>query len=178
MIQGKIAAKSGKGDGIKIGEQWYNANASIFAGVNRGDTIQFEEQWDGSRFIVTAPPVVTAKAQAGGGGYGKSRGGGGYKKDPRAQYGPIVGHSFMVAATLLQGTNPSVDMVTAKAKEVMRASEGVLQEVLAKVGGSPTPVPQTPQAAPQAPVQPQYQPAPQSQPPVAPVPAVDDDIPF
>ncbi len=133
MIQGEIETKSRAGDGIKVGGTWYNEGTpGVFANVEWKQTVQFEAQQEGNRSVVYVAPVVTGQAQpaAKKGGWG-GKGGGGRKRTPQEIHGPIVGHNLLIAATIL-GPGSSVQQLIETGRQLMQASDALLQEVIAQ----------------------------------------------
>lgn len=105
-VQGVIQAKSKKGTGIMIADQWYNGSFETLSAANKGDSVQFAlvPGYNGKPEV--SQLVVTAKA-APKPSYGG--GGGGFKKKP------YVDNSIGMAIGM--GMNNAVQLCIAEKKK-------------------------------------------------------------
>ena len=157
-VIGVISAKSKKGTGILVAEQWYNsAFDGQFAEVNKGDSVSFTLVPQGNKMVV-GQIEVTAKAppQAAGGWKG---GGGGFKKKPYVDnsIGMAIGMGMNNAVQLCIAEKKKFDAayIEEKAMEIYHIAEKLKKQAQAAAdgsgGGAPAaPVPVAPAPQPQA----------------------------
>jgi hypothetical protein len=179
MIQGIVEALAKSNEtGFKIGDNWHN----VFPGQPRPswkDTVSFTEVLGSDGKMYAQDVQITAKAPSGGGGGG---GRGGWKskpKDPAAQYGPIIGHNLLVAATILGEGGKDVAALIELTQKITEESSKLVDRYVAHKTANTAPVvaqvqPVVAQAAPA----PTVLAVPQAAPVAAQAAPFDDDIPW
>lgn len=126
QIQGVVESANGAGTGVKVGGMWHNSMQGQMdtQGAKKGDTVAFTSmngQIQTGTFQITASKPPYQGGNPGGGGGRKQR-------TPQEQWGPIVGHQMLVAATAL---GPGADPATLVnyTRQLIEASEDLVNEL-------------------------------------------------